>query len=343
MAAYDAYLLGLFPATGAGSGPLNHYQLDETSGTTWADTGRMAGNGTITKNGTVTSGAAALLADSSTKSAQQDKDTVMGTRADNGLFDRIGSGQVNNKLTLIAWIQLDRYKGPGGNKSTVFNAFRQTLVMKGTDVYGLSVRGTGLTATVNGQSELGVDDVLAPGASTPFAPPVYMVSTVFDGAARTWASQVNAVEVASRGLAAGQVINYPAGGALQVGGYNASGANGFSGRISRVSVFMQTALTAGQLQRAYELGTIVPGAEGNTLAYVYPWARNIGPGTQSYESVFFTNNGRAPVWLSRGGTAAVRAGERVDPGVTHAGGHFNGQWSAISEAREVQTMTLTVS
>lgn len=302
-----------------GVGPTNHYRLDEASGTAITDYGIAALN--LATNGTVARGYdSGLPGDPNGRATGQSKDTVMATRGDNATFDRPAT---TNKLTLMCWYRPDDIR-PGGSTN------EYVLMMKGSNTYGLTVASSSLRADLNGQATQ-----LTTATNHLMRVGTWMhVASVFDGAVPIWKLFVNGVLVGQR-TPSSSTVNHSAGGTLQVGGYNAFGANGIHGRMQHVTVFNAHALSDTAIQGLYRVGVVRPGAEGDELMYVFPWSREIVSTGGSYRTIDFVNNSAYPVSLSQGGTAAMGTGITLAPrgGRLPRPSSWNGAWSAILNAR----------
>lgn len=303
-------------------GPTNHYRMDEASGLAMVDYGVSALN--LGVNGTVARGYdSGLPGDPVGRASGQSKDTVMATRGDVGTgaaWDRPGT---TNKLTLMCWYRPDDVR-PGGSTN------EYVLISKGSNTYQLTVTSSALRTDLNGQSTQ-----LASATNHLMRVGTWMhIAVVFDGAIPIWKMFVNGVLVGQR-TPNPTTVNHAAGGTLQVGGYNAFGANGIHGRMQHVTIFNAHAIADAQIQNLYRVGVVRPGSEGDEAMYVFPWNREIVPTGGAYRTIDFVNSSAYPVSLSQGGTAAMGAGITLAPrgGRLPRPSTWNGAWSGILNAR----------
>ena len=221
---YEAAIMLQFPT----QGPTDHYRFDD-QGTNVDDRGIASLD--MTTNATVTRGlSSGLPGDPFGAFTAQSKDTVMATRGDSGTGIAFDRPAVTNKLTLLGWFRPEDLRSGSDGDAWV-------LIMKGTNTYGLQIRGSTFRSDINGVGGSGSASLTADTGNLIVPGDWKFVATVFDGAAQTWKLFLNGVIVGQQNLGAGRVINHALGGTLQVGGYSAIGTNGIHGRVQHVTIF----------------------------------------------------------------------------------------------------------
>ena len=304
--------------TGYGTNLLAYWQLNETSGTTFTDSGPNGLTLTMASPNPTLNQQSLLRSDSYATGSG-----VGSAHFSSGAYASMSSNSHFNSLTsltIAGWAMVGNVsqistvgallQSTGQMALYIGSDYGQTPSLAGMSSYGM-VSGT--------QTSNSINDTI--GAKCP----AFIVLTYDGSFMRLYINGMLQTMKALTGTVTG---------GAEIGlGASASGVNAFTGYLQHLGVWGATSGTGGaladsQIKDLYIYGTMgaYPGSAGTTYgALVYPWSTNVLVANSSRRRVTFTNDSEAIIWLTLGSAGLPGVGIPLLPsGGKHTLSEFTG-------------------